>query len=423
MWTFLRLAIRNVRRNKSRTALTLSAIGFGVLMTLFLGGFSQGFTNLFTDDSMLARCGAFQIHRAGFYSPKANPLDFDMEVGGELEKRIRSVAGVTEVAPRLSFQGMLNGPRGSSMIFLDGVDPAQEYKVLPWAPRDVIGSPIAGSSPSGAILGADLADALGLAEHTFTHGKFSNEETVVAKKDAPAAISAVRKGGQQNAMDIDVVGFVRGGTPFDAKRTGFIPLPLAQELLDLKGRANVFMVAVETRDDVPLVKERMKAALGPDYDVRDWRELRPFIGDLIDVQSRVLVFVCFVFLIIAVFGVVNTMLMSVYERTREIGTMMAVGVRRGQITLLFLLEGAALATLGGAGGTAGGLALVNGITRLGGVVITPPGSAAVRRLMPSAPMQLILITLFAATVGSIAAAAYPSWRASRLRPVEALRAN
>src|SRR6185312_7739661 len=104
MWTFFRLATRNVRRNKARTALTLAAIGFGVLMTVFLGGFSVGFTNMIQDDSIQSKVGALQVHRKGFFEVKdSSPLDFDMEQGGALEQKIRSVSGIKDVAPHLVF--------------------------------------------------------------------------------------------------------------------------------------------------------------------------------------------------------------------------------------------------------------------------------------------------------------------------------
>lgn len=423
MTTLLRLAIRNIRRNRSRTLLTLSAIGFGVLMTIFLGGVSQGFTNMFSDDSMKSRTGAVQVHRKGYFKLRAsNPLDFDFEAGGELEQKIRGVAGVVDVAPRLIFQGLVNGPGATSMIFVAGVDPDQEYKVLTLAARDVMGKPVTAAVPSGAVLGIDLADALGLAErHETLARSYMHVEEATVKPGASATLSAARKGGQQNALDMDVVGVIRGGTPYDSKRTGTVPLAFAQELLGMKGRANEYIVSVRDRDQVQAVKQRLQAALGPEFDVRDWRELRPFVADVVDIVREVLVFVCFIFLLIAVIGVVNTMLMSVMERTREIGTMMAVGVTRRSITLLFLLEGLVLAVIGTTAGVAGGLLIVVSLARSGGFLLSPPGSGAMRYLIPEAPVELVLITLMASLIGSLTAAAYPAWRASQLRPVEALR--
>lgn len=117
------------------------------------------------------------------------------------------------------------------------------------------------------------------------------------------------------------------------------------------------------------------------------------------------------------------MLMSVFERTREIGTRMAVGVRRGQITLLFLPEGAALATLGGGTGGLLGLAVIRWMEVRGGFLLAAPGTSVQYALVPVASPLLVLLALAGAVLGTIGAAVYPAWRASRLRPEEALAAT
>jgi putative ABC transport system permease protein len=423
MWTFIRLATRNVNRNRSRTALTLAAIGFGVLMTVFLQGFSQGFTDMITDDSIKAKVGALQIHRAGFFEVKdSSPLDFGMEEGGELERKIRSVKGVSDVTGRLTFQSIVNGPAASSMLMTTGVDPAHEYNVLPYSLTDIAGKPISSEAKTGAVIGLEIADSLGLVTHSQqdVNGKVVDVPSV--KAGSSAIISAARKSGQQNALDVDVVGLINSGNAFESKRLGFVPLRFAQDLLDMNGQVNEYLISVANREEIPRVKQDILTALGPGYEAQDWKDVRPNVADVISVQRIILTSICFVFLIIAVIGVVNTMLMSVMERTREIGTMMAVGVTRAQVTLLFLLEGIVLALIGGAAGAIGGTLLVKGICAVGGLPITVPGSTALRHILPPAPPFILAIAVAAALLGTLGASVYPAWRASRLRPVEALAA-
>ena len=167
----------------------------------------------------------------------------------------------------------------------------------------------------------------------------------------------------------------------------------------------------------------LRAAIGPDYEVQTWAELRPNVADVTRFVRIVLTGICIVFLVIAVIGVVNTMLMSVLERTREIGTMMAVGVRRGQVLLLFVLEAAVLALLGGLGGGLLGGAVVAAIAARGGVGANAPGTMVVKYIVPVVPVELAVLAPAAALLGAVLAALYPAWRASRLRPVEALRAT
>ncbi|MBI5611036.1 MAG: FtsX-like permease family protein, partial [Deltaproteobacteria bacterium] len=150
-------------------------------------------------------------------------------------------------------------------------------------------------------------------------------------------------------------------------------------------------------------------------------QLRPNVADVVRFQAQLLTVIAVVFLIIAVIGVINTMLMAVLERTREIGTMMAVGVRRGRITALFLLEGLALAAIGGTVGMVLSSTVIWFVASRGGLASTAPGSTAVYHIVPAMPLGLVLPTFLAATLGTLLAAAWPAWRAARLNPVEALR--
>jgi len=425
MLTQLWLAARNVRRNGSRTALTLGAIGFGVGMTFFLGGFAQGFRNLLIDDTILARTGALQVHRKGYFDLKDNqPIDLDFAQGGELESRIRGVRGVTAVTPRLVFSGLLNNGSNATTVVVTALDPATNKAVLPNAKDDLNGRDVE-AGPTAAVLGADLARAMGLL--VLRDGAAppppGQKPDEVLQPGRMVSFQAAGKSGRQNLLEADVVGSIDNGNAFESKRVAYVPLAFAQELLGMPGRITEYAVAVTGRDAVDRVAADLRAAIGPEYEVQTWAELRPNVADVTRFVRIVLTGICIVFLVIAVIGVVNTMLMSVLERTREIGTMMAVGVRRGQVLLLFVLEAAVLALLGGVGGGLLGGAVIAVIAARGGVGANAPGTLVVKYIVPVVPAELALIAPAAALVGAVLAALYPAWRASRLRPVEALRAT
>jgi putative ABC transport system permease protein len=426
MFTLLDLAARNVRRNKSRTALTLGAIGFGVLMTLFLGGFAQGFRNLLIDDTIRGKTGAMQVHRRGYFDVRDNqPLDLDMEQGGELERRIRAVPGVTAVTPRLVFSGLLNNGSNSTNVVVTAMDPASFLTVLPQAADELRGANV-DSAPGAAVLGADLARALGVLvpvpgsqPRDPTNPNDKGEERLEA--GGVMVFQAAAKDGRQNALDATVAGCLDNGNAFESKRVAYVPLAYAQELLGMPGRVTEYAIAVRSREDVEPVAAALQQALGDEYEVQTWQALRPNVADVTRFVKIVLTAICVVFLIIAVIGVVNTMLMSVLERTREIGTMMAVGVRRGQVLALFVLEAAVQALVGGVVGALLGGGIVLRIAANGGVASYAPGTKVIKYVVPSVPMELAAAALVASLAGAVLAAVYPAWRASRLRPVEALR--
>ena len=228
--------------------------------------------------------------------------------------------------------------------------------------------------------------------------------------------------GVLNALDVHIVGaFGQPGLPLPEKKIGFVSLPLAQELLRMEGRATEIAVAVSDIDQVDAVAARVRAALGPAYEVSTWHELASFVDDIIANQNGALTIVAFTFLFVALLGIANTMVMSVLERTREIGTMMSVGVRRRQILALFLLEAGLLGLLGGILGAAGGGAFILYYARHG-MTITFTGSAVPVHVFPFISARYVLFVFALATFGAVGAAFLPALRGSRLRPVVALGA-
>ncbi|MBS1151908.1 MAG: transporter, permease protein [Myxococcaceae bacterium] len=402
----LGLALRNTRRNRARTGLTLGAIGFGVMMTVLLGGFSRGLTRVMEDDTIKGRTGALQVHRKGYFDVKENqPLKLDIEEHAEVEKKILATQGVAAVTARIFFAALLSNGAQATTVIVQAVDPVQEPIVLPFQTGEVRGSVVRADKPNGALLVAELAKAMG------------------AKPGDTLALQGASPQGRQNALDLEVVGTINNSNAVEPKKVMYVPLDFAQRLLGMQGRVTEYVISLEDRDALPEVRERLLATLGPDYEVQTWREVRPQLADVIHFLETVFSAVSVVFLIIATFGVVNTMLMSVMERTREIGTLLALGVRRKLVGLLFLLEALCLAVLGSAGGAAVGVGVVVAIAGAGGVGSTAPGSTMVLYIVPYAPVELVSVAMGAATVAALVAAVYPALRAASLRPVDALRAT
>lgn len=404
--TFVRLAARNVRRNRSRSALTFGAIFFGVALTVMLAAFGNGLGTLMVNDLVFAKIGSIQIHRKGYADQKDNqPLKLDMADGGALEARIHAVPGVASVAPRLVFGGMVSNGSEATMFVARGIDPVKEYATLPWAAKEVTGKPIAPGAPTVGVIGGELGQAMRI------------------KPGGSVILQAATQAGRQNALDLDIGGTLDNANIFESKRFIHVPIAYAQNLLGMPGRATEYAVRVTDMDRMNTVAADLRAALGSDFEVETWRQLQPNLADVIAFQRVIIAIVSVVFLIIVVFGVVNTMVMSVLERTREIGTMMALGMRRASIGALFLLEAAILATFGAGLGAAvarGGVAI---LTAKGGFLLAAPGSQIARyHLVPVIPPLIIFLAVVASILGALGAALYPAWKATRLRPVEALRA-
>jgi putative ABC transport system permease protein len=395
MLHLMRLAIRSMRRNQRRSVLTLAAVTIGVAVVVFAYGFGEGILRMIIGSGVDGRVGAVQVHKKGFAdAAEASPLSYDMPTD-EMLAKVRAVPGVVAAAPRLRFAGSLSNGAVSSMVVVEAIDPVLEPAVCPER-KNIPAS-------RGGALTSEMAKAMNVAV------------------GGTLTLTAPAPGGSMNALDLDVASLVAGAGFLEQKRIMTVTLPYAQELVSMEGRVTEIAVRVQDVVDAPAVASRLREALGPDYEVQTWDEVLPFLRDAQNRLRIVLQGVSLVLFLLVVFGVVNTMLMNVYERIQEIGTMLAVGARRSQVRMLFVLEAATLGLVGGSAGAVLGFVAASALA-VNGLVITPPGAAFTYIVRPVPPVDIAILALVTAVLGASLAALYPANKAAALSPVEALRA-
>lgn len=404
MNSLLRIAFRNVLRNRRRSIITFSAVFLALGVMVGLRGFLNGMQATIRESVILGQTGALQVHRKGFLkSVNTSSLDLDLPADDAFMGRIIGVKGVKAATARIAFGGMANANDTSAVALFSAIDPEREITVCPRRLEMISsGKTLAQAGPASGIFTPELAANLGI--------KLGQRATLLIND----------KEGVMNALDLDFVGvYGQPGLPLPEKKIGYVPLAYAQQLLRMEGRATEIAIALDNLDDADRLKPVVQAAVGPEYEVVTWLDIAASIEEAIASQNAVLGMIGSIFLFIALLGIANTMLMSVLERTREIGTMMSVGVRRRQILGLFLLEAALLGLFGGAlGAAAGGLF----VTYYGhaGITFRFPGMLAPLHIYPRIGTGYILFVLALAAGGAALAALWPSVRASRMRPVEAL---
>jgi putative ABC transport system permease protein len=401
----LRIAAKNLWRNKRRTLIALAAIVIGSFMVVMLNGFANGVQGVMIEGMVKAQVGAIQVHRRGFVDAiEGAPLKLNLKDTPALRKTILAVPGVTAVSGRITFVGLGSTGAKSSMVFVQAMDPKGERAVVPLATRFIQGTSLFDSRlANAAIVGGQLGRNL----------KVSPGDSFTLTAQGPA--------GQTNALDVVVEGTIPQTDPFSGKRLMAVPLDFAQGLLRMEGLITEYAVAVDDVREIDAVAERLRGAVGPDLEVHTWLQIMPFFKDMLRRIRYVLGIAGSVLFVIVMIGIVNVMVMSVYERVREIGTMMALGVRRRLVLRLFLAEGLFLGLIGGGVGCSVGLAIVS-IAGARGVPFKAPGSSGTIPMHPFATPTLILVVVAAASLGSVLASLYPALKASRLRPVDALRA-
>ena len=395
------IALRNLKRQFRRSLTSLLAIGFGVAALLAASGFTEAMFFEFREATIQSQFGHVQISRPGFQQkgrsdPWAYVLPAQIAIDGA---QLPAGAGVT---PRLLVNGLVSYQEVTLPFMSEGIDPALDM-VDDRSLQMVRGRRLSAGDPQQLVLGRGLALQLGV----------EVGERVVLLANTPA--------GQLGAAEAEVVGvFSSVSSEFDDAAL-MMPIALARSLVQVEG-AHSWLVFLADTAATDTVYDALRALLpAADYDVQPWYALAQFYARAAALFSEQLQLVKGIVVVIILLGIGNTMMMSVLERTGEIGTVMALGTRRSAVLRGFLLEGALLGLLGAGLGVLAAVALGELLQLLQVEMPPPPGFSrsyfAALRLTP----PMILEMVFIACITTTLAALYPALRASRMVIVDAIR--
>lgn len=415
MFSLFRIAFRNVTRNTKRSLITMAAVIIGCAAIVFARGFINGLHESMTDGITQTMTGDVQIHQSEYLkSTDALPLNLSVMLDGKVNDILKDETRVNAWSGRLRFTGMLSNGLTTSLFIGNAIDPDNEFKVTPQMQADVEeGKTISNETPDGVVIADKLARAM----------KLKLGDTVT--------LTASTKDGALNTMDATVVGIRKSMAALTGTEGMIIDIPLktAQDLLYMPGEVTEVIINVPRSEEGPKVADDLNAAFqakAPELklSVDDWTELSSskFFVDILDTQDRVLWIVIGVLFAVMVTGIVNTMLMAVLERVREIGTLMAIGVRRNKIVTMFIFEAMALGIIGSVTGGTVGYAIILAVIGInGGIQFTPAAFNKPVFVVPEVSIGYIGMVVLIAIFAGIIAAIYPATRASKLEPSEALR--
>jgi putative ABC transport system permease protein len=401
----LRLALRNVFRQRVRTAITLAAIVFGVVGLILSGGFIHDTFFRLGEVIIHTQTGHVQIAQDGFFSfGSRSPDRYFIAKPDEVAQALRTRADVADVLARVHFSGLLNNGRTDLAIIGEGVEPDREAK-LGTSLRVTAGRALTDQDRHGAFIGQGLADALKLAP------------------GAPVTLVVNTADGAMNTADLDVVGvFQSFSKDYDARAIR-IPLAAAQELLGTRG-ANLLVVSLaRTRDTPGVVAAARELGAPRGLEVKAWNELSDFYDKTVQLYDRQFGVLRLIILVMVLLSVANSINMSLFERVGEFGTMRALGDRGSKILVLVVTESAILGLIGATLGVLIGIVLAIAISAIGIPMPPPPNSnlgyTAAIRVVPSVIGSAFLTGWIATVLASI----LPALRASRMPVVDALRQN
>jgi putative ABC transport system permease protein len=467
MKLLLKIAYRNMLRNLRRSTMTGSAVAAGALAMLLFGGFtSYIFAGLETNN--VQRIGHLTVFRDGYFLLGAgNPAAYGIDHYQDVMKRIEHdplvgpmINVITPTQSLVGIAGNFSGEVEASKTFLGtGLIPSDREKMRQWdefgASRGYVpDSRMTDAEPSRGLIGVGLARVLGLCTPLKLAGcpplrAAPNSEGValasvkqdiadLALNDLAGArtgsdpmpridLLAATAGGAPNVVSLTV----SGGEPQGVKELddNFIamPLGLAQQLVYGRGEHKATGIVLQLRrsEDLRPARARLKTLFAENHlalDVRDFGELSPFYGQVVQMFSSIFLFIALVMGVIVLFAVINTMTMNVMERTNEIGTIRAMGVRRAGIRSQFTVEGALIGAIGATIGAALAFAIA-ALVNHAGLTWIPPGNATavpLRLDVAGRPLLVVAAWLGLSLVATLAAI-LPANRAARLPVVDALR--
>lgn len=406
MTTLLKIAWRNVWRQRRRTLLIAVAMGVIMALLVLFDGVIVGFEQSIYGNAIQLLGGNIQVHAPG-YSQKTGqkpllPLANPDSIVQAAEANPNTVAA----AKRIVTGGLVTNREGAFSVSIIGVETDKEARI----------SPVAENISAGRYLNPDDGDLIVIGQGLATAMDITVGDRIIM------AGGSLHEQTRQRTMT--VVGIYDVGVPSVEKNTIYISLAEAQNLFGLSGQVTEIVVSLEQIGQEPGVVAQINREQ-PGYEVETWVNSMPELKQTMDMKTSVMGVFGVIMLCVAAIGILNLLMMAVFERTREIGIIGALGLKPREITLLFLLEGILIGIMGAVLGTIMGLALTGALGMVGidysqFADLTEYTALITGKIYPEIiPLKVLNHALTLAIIAALAAL-YPAREAARREPAEAL---
>jgi ABC-type lipoprotein release transport system permease subunit len=399
-----KMAWRDLGRNRRRTFFSMLALAFGVALLLFMASFIAGEMRGALQSAIKLQSGHLQV-RAATYNEDKTSLKWEdlLENPDALAAQIATRPEVQAATPRLYATGIVAAGDTSTGVRVIGIDPASVASA-PFRDGMVSGDYLTADDRGGLLMGRTLADKLKLAP-----GDTINLLVNTSNGDVDQQSFAIR-------------GIYSTGTPGYDESTIFLPLAKAQAIARAENHASVIFILLKDQDQT----DALAAALqGPAYQVKTYIELNALLSEFEQYANSYMYLFYLIVLGITATVIINTLIMSVFERTREIGILAAMGTRGGRIMAMFFAESSLLAVGGIVMGVALG-SLLSAYVQQYGFFIGDFGITGIligERIYTYLTLNDIVTLTIMAFVITLLAALYPAWLAAHMEPVEALHSG
>ena len=400
-----RLPLRSLWRNRRRTLLSLAVIALGTSVSLFVLGFLEASRELI-QDSTVRQFGNLEIASPLLWEGTADGYEYliSPDDAARLASILADEPSYRGSTRQLQFPGLLGSGKVTHVVSASAIEPGNG--VLDFADLAVEGRGLEPGDSASVFVGRSLAKQLSLAVGDVV------------------TLTLTTVDGAYNASPFRIVGIYRYSNEQFESQVVFVPLSFGQRLLNTQGIDRV-VVALDAIKSTPTARSRLAADLagaGLALEPRTWDELSPFYKQLSAYFDALFGFLTLAISILVFFIILQVLTLAFLERTREIGTLRALGTTRGQVFRQFFAESAWLALVGSLVGVLVGVLFAWGFNAAH-IEWLPPGTIDPSTLSSRVDLKTALVPFAVSALATLCSAVYPSTQASRLRVVDALRVD
>jgi putative ABC transport system permease protein len=397
------IPLRSLLRNRRRTLLSVAVIGLGTAISFFVFGFLES-SRLQIETATVTEYGNLQIASPKLWDDTADGYDYLItpEAAGQAVALLNGREAVTGVTSQLQFPGLIAAGNQTQVVRVTGQIPGNE--TLTMDTSVIEGRPLVPSDVAAVLIGRSLADRLGLGI------------------DDVVTLTLTTVGGAYNATPLRIVGIYRFTSEQVELRSLFMPQAFAQTLLATPGvdRLIINLQSIGATDAEAAAIQRALDEAGLPLEVRTWYKLSPFYEQLSGYFDLLFGFLTLAVFILVFFIILQVLTLAFLERTREIGTIRALGTTRGEVLSQLLAESGWLAVIGSLAGVVAGLLISVAFNSIG-IEWRPPGTVEASALSVQISVMTAFPPFVVSVVATLLSAVFPAAQISRLRVVDALR--
>jgi ABC-type lipoprotein release transport system permease subunit len=398
---YFKMAYRNLGRHRRRSILSGLALGMGTALLMFIAAFFQGEMRSSMETTLRLNSGHIQVRDADYDQDKLSVAwEYLIENPEQVAAQIETLDQVQTATPRLFASGIVSVLDDSSGVEIMGIVPDSEandpYRTL------VSGNFLTADDREGILIGYPLAQSLGL--------EVGDQLTLLVNTSE----------GSVDEQQFTVRGIFTTGTTSYDKGIVFLPLAKAQAFSGAQNHASMIFILLKDREQADAVAAAIPSQ---NFQVETWEELNELLVLINDFSNAYLTFINLIVLGVTAIVIINTLLMSVFERTREIGILSAIGMKGRQVIALFIAEASLLALGGITFGALTGWALSAYFGKVGvyfGDLGISGGMILPDRIYPYLTLESAVNLIITAFIVTLLGSLYPARMASRMEPVEAL---